>query len=277
MAYEHRTEVYRGNGRVDNVLGEDTAITILTPTLALGLTDRFTVSVGVPLVRMHYQILRHQTPDGMPLERFEEDHQGLGDTGLMGQWTLLGHEGGPAAAWAAIGVSAPTGLERDYPALRGADYGEVLTMGSGTWDPILIHGFSYAAGDRIFMVSGFARLTLYENRFGYGAGSVVQAWLGLKQAVNGTPLALGARLGYRHQWRASRDGVEVLNSGGDWLSVSPTGEWKVDPAWRLRLSVDLPIWRDLYAGPDDIDQPVNGQTDADARWLLSLVYEGGGG
>ena len=72
-------------------------------------------------------------------------------------------------------------------------------------------------------------------------------------------------------------GANFLKAGVHRIEQSPTGEWKVDPAWRLRLSVDLPIWRDLYAGPDDIDQPVNGQTDADARWLLSLVYEGGGG
>ena len=236
--------MYRGNGRVDNTLGEDTAISTLTPSLSLGVTDRFTLSVGVPVVHMHYQILRHQTPDGVPLDRFEETHEGLGDTGLLAQWTLIGHRGGAAAAWAAVGVSAPTGLERDYPALRGADYGEVLTLGSGTWDPILVHGFSYTVGERVFMASGFARLTLYENRFGYGSGSVVQASVGASQAVTGTPVVVGGRLGYRHQWRASRDGVEVLNSGGDWLIFSPTVEWALDPEWRLRVAVDLPFWRD---------------------------------
>jgi len=260
---------------VDNTLGEDTSITTMTPSLSLGITDRLTLSVGVPLVRMYYQILRHQTPDGTPLDRYEEVHSGLGDTGLLAQWTLIGHQGGAAAAWAAVGISAPTGLERDYPALRGADYGEVLTLGSGTWDPIVVHGFSYTVGERVFMASGFARLTLYENRFGYGPGSVVQAWGGISQGVTGTPIVLGGRLGYRHQWRATRDGVEVLNSGGDWLSFSPTVEWGVADAWRLRVSVDVPLWRDLYAGPDDIDQAVNGQTDADTRWLVSLVHEGG--
>ena len=266
--------MYRGNGRVDNTLGEDTAITAVTPTLSLGLTGRLSLTVAAPVVRMYYQILRHQTPDGEPLERYEESQYGLGDTSVMTQWTLVGHRGGPAAAWASLGVSAPTGLERDYPALRGADYGEVLTLGSGTWDPILVHGFSYTAGERVFSASVLARLTLYENRFGYAAGSVAQAWAGGQQSVTGTDLTLGARLGYRHQQRATRDGVEVLNSGGDWLSFSPSVDWAVAPQWRLRVAVDIPFWRDLYAGPDDIDQPVNGQTDADQRWLVSVVYEG---
>lgn len=266
--------MYRGNGRVHNTLGEDTTITTVTPTLSLGLTGRLSLTVAAPVVRMHYQILRHQTLAGEPLDRFEETQHGLGDASVMAQWTLVGHRGGAAAAWASMGVSAPTGLERDYPALRGADFGEVLTLGSGTWDPLFVHGFSYTDGERVFTAAAFARLTLYENRFGYAAGSVVQAWAGGQQAVTGTDLTLGARLVFRHQWRATRDDVEVLNSGGDWLSLSPTIDWALASQWRLRVAVDIPFWRDLYAGPDDIDQPVNGQTDADQRWAVSLVYEG---
>ena len=44
---------------------------------------------------------------------------------------------------------------------------------------------------------------------------------------------------------------------------------------KLAVKVALPIWRDLYAGPDDIDQIVNGQTDADQRWMVSMMYEFG--
>ena len=276
LGYERRTEVYSGSGRVDNTLGEDTAISTFTPELSIGLGRGLSVTVAVPVVRMHYQILRHQTMQGEPLPRFDETQTGLSDAPVILQWA-----GGPASdsgvvAWGGIGISIPLGLERDYPALRGMEFGEVLTMGSGTWDPLLVHGVALSEGSRVWS-SGFVwRWTPYENRFGYRVGSVVQWEVAMKQAILETGVSVGLQLGYRHQWRARRDGVEVLNSGGDWVTVTPELRWKATDTLQLAAKVGLPVWRDIYAGPDDIDQIVNGQTDADQRWMLSLIYEFGG-
>ena len=33
----------------------------------------------------------------------------------------------------------------------------------------------------------------------------------------------------------------------------------------------MTLWRDLYAAADDVDQPVNGQTDPDYRWFFCFV------
>ena len=64
LAHERRVDVYSGTSRVDNLLGEDTAITTMTPELSLGLGRGFGLTVAIPFVRMHYQILRHQNMDG---------------------------------------------------------------------------------------------------------------------------------------------------------------------------------------------------------------------
>ena len=88
MAHEHRLEVYRGNGRVDNVLGEDTQITTMTAAMTVGVWDKISVSLALPVIRTEYRILRHQTPDGMPLPYFEEVEQGFADSTLTIDYTL---------------------------------------------------------------------------------------------------------------------------------------------------------------------------------------------
>ena len=88
IAYEYRTQVYRGNTRVDNLMGEETGITVLTPSLAVGLGQGYGVSLAMPIVQMDYHILRHQTRDGQPLPRFDEQQSGLGDASLILQRML---------------------------------------------------------------------------------------------------------------------------------------------------------------------------------------------
>ena len=275
MAHEHRLEVYRGNGRVDNVLGEDTQITTMTAAMTVGIWDKISVSLALPVIRTEYRILRHQTPDGMPLPYFEEVEQGFADSTLTIDYTLTNGATHGADSWLSIGVSIPTGEERDYPQLSGRDFGEVLTLGTGTWDPIIIHGLSVNEGTRRWYGGLMARLTPYENRFGYQGGSVFQTWVGAAQQVGETGVSAHLRFGYRHQWRARREGLAVLNSGGDWVSAMPALEWAVADDVTLKAAVDVTLWRDLYAAADDVDQPVNGQTDPDYRWFFSVSYEGG--
>ena len=169
MAHEHRLEVYRGNGRVDNVLGEDTQITTMTAAMTVGVWDKISVSLALPVIRTEYRILRHQTPDGMPLPYFEEVEQGFADSTLTIDYTLTNGATHGADSWLSIGVSIPTGEERDYPQLSGRDFGEVLTLGTGTWTPT-IHGLSVNEGTRRWYGGLMARLTPYENRFGYQGG-----------------------------------------------------------------------------------------------------------
>ena len=210
---------------------------------------------------------------GDPLPYFEEEHTGLGDSALMGQWS---HRSGPELSyWFGGGVSIPTAKERDYPALSGADFGEVLTLGSGTWDPLVMHGFSFRAGPVDWLGSLWARLTLYENQFGYQSGSVIQSYLGVGGELGETPATSRLLLGYRHQWRARRDGLNILNSGGDWVSILPQMNWRFSPQISAQVGVDITLWRDIYAASGTIDQIVNGQTDANARWNFGLIFEHG--
>ena len=274
MTYESRTTAYRGSSRIDNTLGEDTTVTSVTPSVSIGLGYGATVALAVPLVHTDYQILRHQDRDGEPLPRYDETQFGVGDVSLYGQWTLAEPKTA-SYAWFGLGLSIPTAEERDYPALSGMDFGEVLTLGSGTWDPLILHGFGFAAGGLQWNGSIFLRWTPYENRFGYQVGSVVQSWLGFGRDLGEAAVSGHLRVGYRHQWRARRDGVDVLNSGGDWVSLAPELRWKIKPDLEVKLGVELPVWRDLYAAPDGVDQIVNGQTDTEQRWMLGFAYEVG--
>ena len=237
----------------------------------MGIGDGWSVALTVPVVRMHYQILRHQTVDGDPLPYYEEEHTGFGDSALM----LQSAQGvnGNVRYWFGMGISVPTAKERDYPALSGADFGEVLTLGSGTWDPILMHGFSFQTGGIEWLGSVWSRLTLYENQFGYRSGSVIQSYFGLGGDVAETSVSGRLLLGYRHQWRARRDGLDVLNSGGDWVSVMPQVTWRFSPQVSFQIGVDIPLWRDIYAAPGEIEQAVNGQTDANVRWSFGLTFQ----
>ena len=43
------------------------------------------------------------------------------------------------------------------------------------------------------------------------------------QQVGETGVSAHLRFGYRHQWRARREGLAVLNSGGDWFGHARPG------------------------------------------------------
>ena len=140
MAHEHRLEVYRGNGRVDNVLGEDTQITTMTAAMTVGVWDKISVSLALPVIRTEYRILRHQTlmeclclfRSRTGICRFYADHRLHIDEWntprgrfVVEYWRFHSH-----------------GRRVDYPQLSGRDFGEVLTLSTSTWDPIIIHGLS---------------------------------------------------------------------------------------------------------------------------------------
>ena len=273
LAYENRTSAYRGSARIDNKLGEDTTITTLSPSISMGVLANVSVLLAIPIVHFDYQILEHQDRDGQALPDYQEDEFGLGDMTLACMWSPPLLATTEHHAWFGFGASVPTAEERDYPALRGAEFGEVLSLGSGTWDPLFMHGFGFKGLQLDWVGSVFFRWSAYENQFGYRAGSVVQSWFGASHRFDTTQTQLLLRLGYRHQWRARRDGVDVLNSGGDWVSIAPDFKWDVKPGIQLQVSVELPLWRDIYAAPNGVDQLVNGQTDADQRWQIGLVYE----
>jgi len=267
---------YRGNEPIRNLLGEDTTLMALTPSVSVALGERFGASLMLPVLQLRYDVLENQTFDGDPLPEYHESFTGLGDAVLMGQ-LLVTEPGDPVGAWVSAGFTAPTADERDYAPLRGEDYGDALTPGTGTWDPVITHGLSVREGPRTWTAAATGRFTLYENRFGYRAGSVAEARAGVMHTLadeRALGLTVGGHVAYRHQWRARRDGLEVLNTGGDWLSIAPGLGWQLTESVALRAAVDLPVWRDLYAGPEDLDVPVNGQADADARWTLSIEYGG---
>ncbi|MEE2756895.1 MAG: hypothetical protein VYA30_09550 [Myxococcota bacterium] len=275
LAYENRTSAYRGSAPIDNKLGEDTTILTMTPTFSLALSGTWSAVLTASLVRLDYQILRHQDKSGQPLPRYSETETGVGDSSIMLQWSPEALKRDGMMSWFALGLSVPTAAERDYPPLSGTDFGEVLTIGTGTWDPILSHGFSFESGNVRWTHTLFFRLTPYENQFGYQAGSVFQSWSGGEYTFDASPLRTGIRVGYRHQWRARRDGLAVFNSGGDWVSIVPTFRWLITEKLSLLTSLEVTLWRDLYAAPSGSDQLVNGQTDADRRWSLGLSYEYG--
>lgn len=273
MSYENRTSAYRGSARIDNKLGEDTTITTLSPSVGVGIAPNISLSVSIPVVHFDYRILKHQDRDGQPLPEYQEDEMGLGDMSLSVLWSPSRVAGPEHYAWFGAGASVPTAEERDYPALRGADFGEVLSLGSGTWDPLFLHGFGFKALSLDWVGGVFFRWSAYENQFGYRAGSVVQSWFGPSRHFEAAQTLFLLRFGYRHQWRARRDGLDVLNSGGDWMSITPDLKWELRPGLKIQVSVELPVWRDIYAAPSDTDQLVNGQTDADQRWQIGFIYE----
>jgi hypothetical protein len=202
---------YRGNEPIRNLLGEDTTLMAVTPSVSVALGDRFGASLMLPILQLRYDVLENQTRAGEPLPEYHETFTGVGDAVLMGQF-LVTEAGDPVSAWVSAGFTAPTADERDYAPLRGENYGDVLTPGTGTWDPVFAHGLAIREGPRTWTTAATARLTLYENRFGYRAGSVAQVRSGVMHTLaedRALGLTIGGHVVYRHQWSARRERQHV--------------------------------------------------------------------
>ena len=236
---ERRERLLDGDSRVSDPLDREQTDHRLTLSGHYGLRHDLQLSAIVPYA---YHELELDDPAGA--DRLQAN--GLGDiTGLI-KWRFYRwdapHQALNVAALA--GLELPTGSddERDGGVRLDPD----LQPGSGSWDPLLGAAATYEPGRWRFNgavlykwnTESAGDLDLGDELFAeIAAGN--RFWL---EPYPGPFMRLDVLLRYRDEGRASRDGIDLRDTGGDLITLGANLAFRPRPSLDLQASVEFPLY-----------------------------------
>lgn len=145
------------------------------------------------------------------------------------------------------GVETPTG--ETSARQQGALLPPALQAGSGSWDPFLGLASTWEQGRFRWDTQLFWQ-TFGEGDQDFQSGDVVSlefdvGYRVLMTQYPGPTVSAKTGVRWRHRERGELDGVGLLNSGGDDISLIGALGWHPAPAWDLSLKVELPVHQEL--------------------------------
>ena len=216
---------------------------------SIGLSDRFSVDVGVPFVsRSHAHIHRHQGQD--ILEAW--DLSGFGDLSVQGRFAFF-KPSCPAypTLSAIVGGEFPTGSHTERN-----DAGDVaeagLQPGSNSTDLILGLSSLQKFSAPMFR-GGYGTLPFFTSVLGqingpgsddYRLGDTLQVNMGTSYPLF-KQVGLLAQLNFllRDRDGKGRTGEEIQKTGGEILYFSPGLEFRPTEDWRFYALVQVPVYQ----------------------------------
>ncbi len=235
-----------------------------------GVSERFTLALLVPYVKKIQQTNRFG-------RRVAE---GIGDVALFGRYEVVSpREAHEPSLSLGLGLKFPTG-STDEPGTDQRTLPPAFQAGSGAYDLVPTLSYFQAFKKVALFGSTFWRIPLEDNKRGYRFGEEIELHFGVAVPlpVWKGRLELIAYVDYLHSEHDEdsrgilpgrlRDGTTVLNTGGDFLDITP--------GLRLRLSPRLTIQTRLFVAIiEDWNgfRPANvGQVAPDLTSQFSLSY-----
>ena len=210
--------------------------------LVLGISRRFTVRVGVPIVSKNLD--RGGTLTSLSAS-------GLGDVALLGKYRFFQRTGRGETTEASLlfGLELPTG--RDDARDEGIRLPAPLQPGSGSTDPILGGAFSRVDGRWLLNADLIAKFNTEANDYRFG--NVLRADLGCQwrahpiryRSFDQFTLNVLAELNAVWAARDHSGGSPVANSGGTKVFFTPGVQFIFNRNVLLEAAVQLPIVMEL--------------------------------
>ncbi len=176
---------------------------------------------------------------------FSDSNSGLGDIKLISRYSIFSQrDKDPFNLAVGLGVKLPTGSTNEEDS-SGKTPG-FIQLGSGSWDPLLEVGAHKVMGRQWFSTYFMYQLTtegevgnmdfergdLFKYNFGYGYA--VSKLFDLQLELNGDV-----------RGKAKRNGVEMNNSGGHVVYMTPGVHVKFNKRMHFDAGVAVPVYRDL--------------------------------
>jgi len=175
---------------------------------------------------------------------------GVGDALVMFKLVLSGLFSQAIDLQIGAGPKIPLG-KSDVTDERGITYNADMQPGSGSWDFLT---WTYGSWQPKFHPSGLVTARIVARLNGvnkeylssgtYQFGNSIQAYLGYVDQLLLGKLLLSPSLqvGYRHVLEDRISGVELLNTGGQWLYLIPGLSWHIRPKLILNLYPEIPFY-----------------------------------
>jgi outer membrane putative beta-barrel porin/alpha-amylase len=226
--------LYKGDEELPNTKAKDITKTVLA--VRYGLIDNVELKLKVPYFT-DYDLARP------PKASIGND--GFGDVMLHGRYQFLSPKrGDDVFLFGGIGLKMPTGETGSQT--NGTLDPPTMQVGSGSWDPILDLGITKAMGS--LKLNGFVSYTMTtegDNDYQWGDQLLTDV-----SAVYALNKHFDFELEINGIWKDQNEnkGVEVGNTGGDQIYLTPGVHFKFMKKSHLAIGVPITIYRDLH-GP----------------------------
>lgn len=251
--YSSLKDVYHGDDKVANPGAKEEYYTTEV-TGFYGITDGLLVAVTAPfkIARLNGHLHVHSDGD---VEAHPDSGrtEGLGDVAVVARYSFfsahtLDSTTTVAGLW---GVKLPTGKTNNRTDDGGSFLDAHLQNGTGSYD--FLAGFSVSrsmknltlSGNLLAAITGDGRAGDTEHRFGNTLNYDITARyrvypLGTGQAGPALHIALG--LNGEVMDREIEDGVELANSGGHKIYLTPGVQFALAPHWIAEASYHAPVY-----------------------------------
>lgn len=232
--YHDISDLVSGSSSVPDETGRDRTSQALVLEASRGLSEKWSVSLLGSFVD-------HERRVGDS----RDSTSGLGDAIAMIKYSPV-RMGLYSSSELSLGLGARLPLGADDETVNGIVAAEDMQPGSGALGGIV---WLYAA--RALNESTSARIygnLTYtyngENDRDYRFGHETTASFGASYQTQ-TPWGFNSEIVYRHTNRDTRLGVDIPNTGGEWLDLVAAAQYHFNEKTAVRLSAKVPVARDL--------------------------------
>ena len=240
--YKRKGNLYHGSSHTrdsqDRLFEEQRFVT----GIDYGLFGGITLSTLIPVVYKRQEQRVGGKKD--TLEAF-----GLGDIAFLTKYRIFKHDWERSAFHLSLigGVEIPSGKKNADE--DGKRLPPALQPGSGSWDPITAISANLDLNRFRYDALLFTKVnTTGSQDFNEGDFFVVEldaAYRFLHTKYPGPTASAKIGAQWRHEERDKIDGHTVNNSGSDEILLRPGVTWHPIPSVDIKLSVDIPVYRDF--------------------------------
>ncbi len=234
--YRDLSEAVSGSDEVNDGIDRDRTTETLIAEVSYGFSDRWSASTL-------FSYVRHQREVG---GGDEQEGKGIGDAIAMAKYAVL-RQGIASRHGLTLGFGTRIPLgEEDEKGTLGIRLAQDMQPSTGAWGGIgwLNYNYSFNQAGTVQAYTTGSYTYNDENDRDYRFGHESTLELGGSYNSPGSWAAL-AGLRYRHTERDERNGVEIPNTGGEWLDFVPAVQYQFSDAFAAKLGATIPVWRDL--------------------------------
>lgn len=237
-------DLLRDGEEVEDPLARESRARVLSAAVVYGLSRRISLIGIVPLFNKE---LRFDSPSGI---NDLGAGFGLGDATLLAKWRLVKKNRGRGSFQLSLqgGVKLPTGRSDARDPSTGALLPPKLQRGTGSWDPTADLIASYVTPSARWFFKASTGGTLSTAAGGFERGDQLRYDTMIKARItplNSRDLFLLLELNGLWQGRSHAGEVEIGNSGGNLLYLSPGIQYLVRQNVILEAGAQFPVVRDL--------------------------------
>jgi hypothetical protein len=228
-------KLVHGSETVHDQTGRDRSSESLIAEVSYGINAKWSVSALLSRITHERQIGANSRVKA----------SGIGDSILMVKFSPF-HAGLFSRYGLSIGVGAKIATGEDNERRNQITLAEDMQPSTGANSAIVWargnHTFSQSGRTEVYLGTSYSKNS--DNDRGYEFGDEFTFTIGASHHLE-SRWGFNGALKYRKTDRDQRNGVDIPNTGGQWLDFIPAVQYHFTDDLAARLSGRIPVWRDL--------------------------------